>query len=211
MPALKPLVLGPDGATVAQLGVGDTLREDALPPVPNWVKPPGLNCWINPVRGSLAAVALTLNTLYLWPVILPAMTLQSIQLEVTTLGTSGLLRAGFYANDPNFNQPELSGLLADLGTQSSATVGAKTYATSLVWPGGILWYAVVSQTTACSIRVMNSGSAIALPFPVGDTPGTNNARFGLAVTGVTGALPTSGTWTSNSNPDAKLFVRRSAT
>lgn len=211
MATVKPLVLGDDGATVAQIGAGDTLPENSLPPVPRWVKPPQLNCWLNPTRGPLSVVALTLNAMYLWPVMLPAMTLQSAQLEVTTLGTSGLLRMGFYPNNPEFNQPVLSGLLADLGTQSSATVGAKTYPTTLVWPGGILWLAVVAQTTGCSVRVHTGGSPIPLPLPAGDTPGTNNARLGLIVTGVSGALPTSGVWASNINPEAKLFVRRSAT
>lgn len=175
-------------------------------------EPPPVNTWWNPMTGSLGTNALTLNTMYVYPVEIPAMILQSVAMEVSTVGTAGaVLRAGFYGRAPN-GLPNLGNLLADIGTQDATTTGSKTWPTTLTWPGGILWYAVCAQGAGCTIRILTNGHNIPIPFATtSETPGANGPRMGFAVTGITGALPTSGTLAVNNNPPPKIFIRRSAT
>lgn len=182
-------------------------------PATPWIgPPPQLNSWHNPSRGpGTGTFALTLNTLYLWPVTSPGLTLKNVQLEVTTLGASGLLRCGFYEHDYTLFRPVLGSPIADLGTQSSATTGAKTFPSSAVLPYGILWFAVVAQTIGCTVRSSTTGHGFSMNLLPGEAPGNNNSRNNFRVTGVVGALPTAGTLASAGDTDPKVFFQRSAT
>jgi hypothetical protein len=166
--------------------------------------------------GPLGTNALTLSTLYLYPFQCPKFTLQTVGLEVTTAATAGgVLRAGWYGGWPSqaaaADVSQLS-LLADLGTVISTAAGAVTLPTALAAPGGVLWFAVVAQVAACTMRIQTTGHGIPLPFATpAETPGVNGARMGFALAGVTGALPASGALAVNNNPPPKFFLRRSVT
>jgi hypothetical protein len=206
MAALKPLVLGPDGATISQLGAADTLTSASMADAP-----PPLNTWWNPMPGAISAQALVLNTLYLFPVRVPAMTLQSLGLEVSTLAAGSVLRAGIVTVGIVGGNIQLTGVLADLGTQDAATVGFKTFSTSLAWGGGDMWVAVAAQGAACTIRGLTNSHGVPMPLATtAETPGTNNARCTLSIAGVTGAIPASGALVSGSVTQPKLWLRRSA-
>jgi hypothetical protein len=176
-----------------------------------WPIPP-LNTWWNPMPGGISAQALVLNTLYVWPVEVPPMTLQSVSMEVTTVGAGSLLRAGFVTVGDVSGSTVITGSLADLGTQDGGVVGAKTWATSLVWPGGILWCAVVAQTAACTVRGLTNSHGVPLPFATAaETLPTNNAKCSFSLAGVTAGIPASGALASGNVTQPKIFFRRSAT
>lgn len=210
MPERRPLAL--DGsANISAMPAGDTMPLDTMPLVPRGIVAPPLDTWWNPMISGLGTAALVVNTMYLSPLFLPAMTLQTVQLEVTSATAGALLRLGFYGRGPD-QTPNLGQVLADLGTRDASTVGAKLYPSTLSWAGGIIWAAVVVQGAACTIRSQPEGYGVAIPFANStETPGTGSARSCHAVTGVSGALPTTGTTASNATQAPKLFFRRSAT
>lgn len=207
-----PLVTSAAG-DLEQLGAGDTIPQTALPPVPAWLTPPPLGTAWNPMPGGVSAQALTLNSMVVWPVLVPVITLQSIALEVSTLGTGSLLRAGFVTLGRVGGDLRITGLLEDLGTVSAATVGSKTFTSTLTHPGGILWCAAVAQTAACTVRGLSAGHGIGLEFPTAATvTPANNACASYTLAGVTGAIPaTSGALTISGTTQPKIFFRRSAT
>lgn len=186
---------------------GPTARaiENAMPPVPTglWYHHPG----------QLSTVALTLNVMRLYPVRLVRQQHTNIQLEVTTLGASGLIRIGFYANDDNNGLlPDITaGPLLDAGTQSSNTTGAKTWSgLTFTPPQEVVWFAVVAQTIGCTVRgnvATTMYQDLPIILPSGQTPNTNSSRLGLAIASVSGALPSSGSLTMDNALVPKAFFK----
>jgi len=140
---------------------------------------------------GLGTQALTLNLMYLWPVWAPQQTFAKFHQEVTTASSSGFLRAGLYKNDYANGGPLMSSLLWDGGQVSSGTTGMKSWTSQTIpFPGGIAWFALVAQTSACTIRSSLVGSLRHLIMS--GTPAANTAYGGRTLASVTGALPTSG-------------------
>jgi hypothetical protein len=173
--------------------------------------PPQPDCWHSPQRGASSAPQLLgLNALNLWPVVLPGMALQQVQIEVTAASAAGgLLRAGLYGHDSALFRPNLGGLIQDWGAQASDTVGAKLYATTATIAEGVYWVALVAQVATCSVRATNVGAFPTNLLP-GESPGTVNTRNSFQMTGVSGALPTGGTLATAGLSDPRVFFRRSA-
>lgn len=161
------------------------------------------------IGGNLTTQALTLNQMVLYPIRVPKQALQSIALEVTTLGASGLLRVGFYGMTST-GAPDLAGgPLLDAGTQSSATTGVKTWTISWTPSAEEIYLAVVAQTAGCTVRAVTtpiSWSQLLL-LGTGESPTTNANKFAQAVASVTGALPSSGTPTTTSVFPPKIWLQ----
>jgi hypothetical protein len=205
MAAVKPLALAADGATVAQVGAGDTLTQASAHPVPPWMSSPLPDAFMNFTPGPVTTLAFTVGSAYFWPLLLPAMTLQSIQGSVTTLATGGTALLGIYGHSAG-NLPNVGNLVADCGTVSTATTGLKVWNTTATLTGGMYWICFLALVAAPTMRIVSNST----PYPVGFRPGENapdNANHCARVITGLAALPTSGTDVINTNPILRLRFR----
>lgn len=205
MVARRPLVMATAGH-VEELPGSDTIAASAFP----WLVPPPPGTWWNANPGSTGTQALTVGDAYVWPVLVPAMTIDSIAIQVATLGATSLVRAGFVTVGTVGGDTKITGVLDDMGTVSGATVGAGTFTSGLVWPGGVLWCLIVGQTAACTLR--SSGAGYGVPVPFGTTAEVPtagaSAHTALVSVGVTGAIPATAALASSNAAPPKVFFKR---
>lgn len=171
-----------------------------------------LNQWFtSPTTGTaLTTGAPAANTLYAIPFIVSkVMTIDTLAINVTTLGSGSTPRVGIYADNGN-SYP--GALVADAGTQSGATTGVKSYTTNLpvTLDPGLYWLAYVTNATAPTIRTF----AVASMNPVLGFPSTlgTAANLGWSVAFTFGALPstfTAGGAGITAVPIPAVFVRTS--
>ena len=205
MAARRPLVLASAGH-VEELPDSDTITASAYP----WLVPPPPATWWNANPGSTGTQALEVGDAYVWPVLVPAMTISNIAISVSALGATSLVRAGFVTVGTVGSDTEITGVLDDMGTVSGATVGVKTFTSGLVWPGGVLWCLIVGQTAACTLRASTAGYGVPIPF--GTTAGVPTAgasvHTALVSAGVTGAIPATAALATSSATPPKVFFKR---
>ena len=170
------------------------------PPIPT-------GCWFNPSPGPLTTQALTLNLLYLWPMYMGACVVEEVQLQVSTLGASGVLRCGVWADLSGF--PDMATKIWDANTTvSSASTGAKSWTgQSITFPGGLVWWGMVAQTAGCTVRSSTYGTLHPLILQPSLTPATNNAYQGLSIASISGALPTSGSPVGTAFTHPKILLQ----
>jgi hypothetical protein len=149
-------------------------------------------------------------TMYAFPMIIPKITtIDSVALNVTTLGSSSHIQAGIYADNGNM-YPGV--LIQDLGNVDTSATGVKTFATGLpltILPG-LYWLAYIVQATAPVI----SGYAVTqLPPILGTTSALTVAHgVGWSVSQAYGAMPnpfTAGGTVITAVPCGALFWRTS--
>jgi hypothetical protein len=155
-----------------------------------------------------ATQALTLNSLWLAPVWLRAGTIDRLAINVMTAAASSSVRLCI-ADDDN-GLPDT--VLGQTGSLDTSTTGAKEGTVSILIPkNGIYWMGAVLQgATGVAAASFNVGGIGALPL--GTTlpdDGTTNT-YTLAVSAVTGAIPSPITGTSKSQGRVRLTFRYSA-
>jgi hypothetical protein len=146
---------------------------------------PAAGFWWPP--GARTTVTQGNGVLQVARVMLPPCRIVSLCFEVTTAATTGGLgRPVLYAEDAS-GLP--SSLLADPGTASTETTGAKRVVlpTPYVHPGGPLWVGYAAQGGPTTQAVVNCYNQI-LPAPHTTLTGAGS-RNGWQVGGVTGAAP----------------------
>jgi hypothetical protein len=149
-----------------------------------------LNRWYsNELNVLTAAVANSpvAGTMYALPLVIQRITtIDSVAINVTTLGAGSAAEVGIHADNGNLYP---GALVADFGSQSTATTGVKTYTSSLpltLLPG-LYWLAFVCSATAPQV----SGWAVAQLPPILGTTSVLTALNGVgwSVTQAYGALP----------------------
>lgn len=136
-------------------------------------------------------------------------TIDRISFEVVTTpgGAGSVTRAGIYNSDAN-GLP--SSLLLDAGTADTTTTGIKEITVSQALTPGLYWVTAVNQgaaTPAATLRYVNfttaSGGAGITPWLIGTWSSFNSWVSGQCFevnSGVTGALPSSPTFTVTNTP-----------
>lgn len=103
--------------------------------------------------GAPTGANLSANTLYLTPFDLPAdVTISEMQINVTTLASSGKARVGWFDYSRTTN---VATRLADFGEQDTDTTGIKTFSGSVALTKGRRWLGVL----------MNATTGVTIHFP----------------------------------------------
>jgi hypothetical protein len=110
----------------------------------------------SPANGTaISTASIVANTLYAMPFLAEKeITIDSINMFVSTLGTGSNLRFGIY-KDSNLYP---SSLVLDSGPVASATVGIKTFAANLTLPSALYWLVCVCTATAPIVRGFTAAS-----------------------------------------------------
>jgi hypothetical protein len=152
-----------------------------------------LNSTLNPsTTGPLV------NTLYAIPIYVAQTTkFDTIEAEVTTLGTGSNLRLGIYRDDGNCYP---GSLMFDSGNISAASIGAKSATISAgiqTFQPGLYWLAYENSATVPQIRAL-PGLSTCMPVIGWDTPiGSATGGVAYRVAHTVGALPDPYTTTSS--------------
>jgi len=150
-----------------------------------------------PALNISSGQSLTTNTLYVVPIYVSGtFTATSLKVTTSTVTTSGTGRVGIY-NSGTGGAP--STLLLDGGSVSysaSTTQYSVTISQSLTQ--GWYWLGFVVQTgSATWYSYLNGANGSAFPTQLAHSSVGNNFINNYTTTGVTGALPSSPTWTAN--------------
>jgi hypothetical protein len=140
-----------------------------------------------------------INLLGVMPIYVPnTITAVSLSVWAATSGTTSTVRLGIYNNGTG-GQP--STLLLDAGTVSGTASGLYSVTISQSLSPGWYWVGSVQQSGSISFVVgFNNGSTSALQNPFVQRVASNFIPMSSwNVAGVTGTLPTSPTWTTNTN------------
>lgn len=151
------------------------------------------------------ALALTADTLYLWPVDCPhAMTINQAQVQVSVSSSAGSIRVGVFTAD----ESALSAtLVVDCGTASTTTNARKDIsASATVLAAGTRYWLGVLVNEACTIL----GFSANVGFELQNLDASPSRRFTKAVTYAAFAGSYSSLTRSNNNPVATLGLKRSA-
>lgn len=156
------------------------------------------------VGGTVGSAAIVAN-MYLYPVWLPACTLDRLACYLTTAatgGSGGLVRLGLYATSSGM--PDA--LVVDAGSASTESTGAKEFTISTPVTAGMYWFAAAVQVATATFRTV----ADYLPgFGAAAVPSTSVAGFSKS--GVTGALPDpAGSVSTIPTNSPRVYYRRSA-
>jgi hypothetical protein len=110
--------------------------------------------WVEPYGpGTIAGTSTNANILRAVPLYLAeSVTFDRIQIEVTTLGASSLVRLGIY----NDNGGRPGALNVELGTVDSTSTGIKTLTISVTLAAGVYWLVAGAETAAVGIRMYAS-------------------------------------------------------
>lgn len=174
------------------------------PPLPSGV-------YFFPISGHSQATATPVTgQLNVAPWALPvAASLTRIGGAVTTIGDVGSkVRLGIYGDDGN-GRP--AALLLDAGTINGDSATVQELTISLTLPPGVYWLGGVNQvvtTTAPTLRTVNNTST-PTPVPIMSTtiPTSALAAPGYTASGITGALPSTTTWSLATVAPMRLFVK----
>jgi len=132
--------------------------------------------------GSDAVLALVLNEMRLSPFIVGEnQTFDRIGQEVTTLGSTSVVRLGIYGVTSE-NYP--GALLLDAGTIDAGSTGGKEIVINQALTPGLYYLAAVAQVATCSVRSKNS-----VPDLLGAPTLVYTNSTVYVETGVSGALP----------------------
>lgn len=94
----------------------------------------------------LGTAALTANVLYAMPLVLDRrMTINAIQINITTARAASNIRVGIYSDDGNLNP---ANLVLDAGSQASTATGTKFFTTGIpvTLDAGVYWLVCVSNS-----------------------------------------------------------------
>ncbi len=157
--------------------------------------------WVPGQTTGSASLSGLYQTVNLIPFYVPeAVTIASVSVNVTTLGTGGL-RLGCYAHNPSTGYPT-GAPLWDAGTVSLTGTGIKTATVSYTFAPGWYHQAWCWQTDGTTPAVLTGGGTTSSPSGTFAARLSTNAAFtgnGFYHSGtVTGALPTIGTVLSQS-------------
>jgi hypothetical protein len=139
--------------------------------------------------GQISTAVVNANGIYT-PIMLPADTYASLNIEITVLaGVGGVIRGGVYS-PVSATRLVPGNLIADLGTLASdGTIGVKKFPLSLVWRGGPIFALFVSQNVPAphpTVRtVLTPDFSSPLNLNIG---GALNGKF-FVESGILGALP----------------------
>ncbi len=143
----------------------------------------------NEVLANTAPIAAVVvaATLYAMPLIITkTTTIDSVQINVTTLGSGSAVNVGIYADNGNMYP---GALIQDFGNQATATTGIKTFTTGvpLTLLPGLYWLAFNCSATAPQV----SGWAVAQCPPILGTTSALTVALGVgwSVAQAAGALP----------------------
>lgn len=176
--------------------------------IPSIIYKPSSAYWVSALRTSGNTATNGLNKLYLVPYPLFAndfrdFTLSSVGVRCTTLQAASNARVGLYKSLPT-GEVDWANLLFDLSIATTATGDLSAALSNLVVVPGLYWAAVVQQG---AVATLDAAVASTIPIWQQDTSGMQTPGA-LAVTGVTGALPTTTpSMTVGNEPMANLFLR----
>lgn len=154
--------------------------------------------FVAPADGPLLAAAVTQSRMHLVPVWLRAGVIDRIGWEIATGVGSAVGRYGIY---PDLNgEPDLTNIIVDSGGTTQDLSGSAGWGTPLTISAtlptsGRYWLAGVSQGAAANVRLTTGQDPLAKVMSRGTSlPASSSTGVtGMHVSGVTGALPTSGT------------------
>ncbi len=165
--------------------------------------------WIGPGAASVSQFAFADGDLRVTPLPIPAsQVVDGFSFEVTNAGSTGsLCRAVIYQDADGDGRPET--LVADLGTVSGETIGLKQITGLAVNVSDIdqLWGGVVNQggaSTRAGLRYITAHSRPA----VWAAPSLGMTVSAMAVTGISGAAPTTVAFGPASGGGARYAIRR---
>jgi hypothetical protein len=170
-----------------------------------WSTPPLSGCYVTLLPGPVGNLSFTVDRAYLWPVFLPAGTVTDVQGSVQTLATGGTALLGLYANAAG-NLPNLSSLLRDWGSVSTATVGAKSWSGNYtVATPGVYWVCFVALIAAPTMRIQTNGTNLPVGLRLGETRPVAGAAGCRSVAPPNPTLPNGSVAdTTNDNPILSL-------
>lgn len=167
--------------TIADIDTRITANANATSSPPLGLKS-GL--YYRPPVTAVTTLAVVQDRLYAHPMSIPAaVTLDRIEVEVTTAAALTTIRMGIYNDDGGTPGT----LLLDAGTVDSSTTGRKSITISQSINAGIYWLASVAQGGTPTVRASNGPSMLNMPSANG--AGQGNVPSLAFVAGVSGALP----------------------
>lgn len=146
--------------------------------------------WVSALRTSGNTAGNGLNKLYLTPYpLFPSdfrnLTLAGVGIRCTTLQAASNARVGLYKSLPT-GDVDWANLLFDVSIATTATGDLSSALANIVIPPAFYWAAVVQQGVVATLDAVTPST---IPIWHQDTGGMQTPQA-LAVTGVTGALPT---------------------
>lgn len=174
------------------------------PPIPGWYHP-------NPVSTDTGSLSSAEGSLYVVPLWVPgSMSVTEIGVEVAVAGGAGsVIRLGIYDSTSATNGRP-GALIVDAGTVDATSIGVKTAAISETL-SGLVWLAAVTQgggsPTVQIYRVQGANRVYPRGFAAGTFRATSGAVRMGATGSVTGALPSTGSFTAVTTTGPFLGVR----
>ena len=144
----------------------------------------------NEVLDNTAPITATVvaATMYALPLLISkTTTIDSVQINVTTLGAASSVNVGVYADNGNMYP---GALIQDFGNQATATTGIKTFVTGvpITLLPGLYWLVFLCSATA---PIVTGWTALSLPPILGISSALTGVALGLgwSVAQAAGPLP----------------------
>ena len=158
---------------------------------------PQVNDWWSQPHGGITTVALSANTMLYEPFWIPEdpTAIDGFAIEVTTLGTSGIVRLGLYLPHSTTRKPNTL-VVADQIDSSSTGVKEVTVASTSVTPNSLVYIGVCAQVAGCTVRKVADGRMLGnlgIASSSSADPFKTAYASGFFQSGVSGSLPSTAT------------------
>lgn len=200
-----------EGVDMTGAAEGDVLTVDAdgiVVPSPNAttgsISPAPADHWIGAPAAVLATASFAIGDARIDYMDLPACTIDKLGCDVVTAGAAGAVVRLLAWADNGSGAPGT--LLADGGTVSAESTGAKSVDVNFAHAGGRLWVCAVTQGAASTLRYVSArGGSQPVISPTTQPQAQLSRGFAATIAGA-GASNPAGAWGFNAPPRVSVHI-----